>query len=155
MRAARVFLSLALRASASRAPFALAVAGALITCVRPALAGTYLDAAAVLLDESRRAGDFVQARLGDVQLAGLAQKLAEARVRAGREIPVPREVERAHPHLLLVLEATERAMAAAQDGEIKRFFHLILDARREEQTFRAILTQLHMNLPEVARCDRK
>lgn len=154
MIAVRMLLGLALRATRSRALAALVVIGTIVTCVRPAFAGTYLDAAAILLDESRRAGDFVQARLGDVQLAGLAQKLAEARVRAGREIPVPKEVERAHPHLLLVLEATERAMAAAQDGELKRFFHLILDARREEQTYRVILSQLHMNLPELVRCSK-
>jgi len=120
-----------------------------------ARAGTYLDSAALLLDESRRAGDYIQYHLGDVELAALAHKLAEARVKAGRETPVPGDVEKAHPHLLLALEAAERAMAAAQDGDAKRFFVLLVDARREEQMFRNVLGQQKLQVPELAKCERK
>jgi hypothetical protein len=120
-----------------------------------AFAGTYLDTAALLLDESRRSADFVQSHLGDVQLASVAHRLAEARVRAGRDVAVPKDVERAHPHLLLTLEAVERAMAAAEEGEAKRFMRLMVDARREEQTLRVILAQDHLALPDLQKCDRR
>jgi hypothetical protein len=75
--------------------------------------------------------------------------MAEARVKAGRQINVPREVQAAHPHLLLALEATERALAGAAEGEPQRFLKLITQARDEERTFRALLTQQKLSLPDV------
>ena len=120
-----------------------------------AYAGTYLDTAALLLDESRRGADFVMSHLGDVQLASLAHRLAEARIKLAREIPVPKDADRAHPHFLLTLEVAERALAAAEDGESKRFVQLVLEARQEEQTFRAVLSQQHFTLPDVQRCEKK
>lgn len=133
--------------------FALVVAAMLDA--GSALAGTYLDSAALLLDESRRSAEFVQSHLGDVQLTTLAHGLAEARVKAGREVAVPEDVSKAHPHFLLALEAFERALAAAQDREIKKFFQLLVEARREEQAFRALLAQQHLNLPDLTKCTRR
>jgi hypothetical protein len=126
-----------------------------LALAKQAQAGTYLDTAALLLDESRRGGEFVQRHLGDVQLATIAHRLAEARVKTGRDVTVPKDVEKAHPHLLLALEATERALAAAEEGEPKRFLRLILEARDEEQNFRSILGQQHLSVPDVQKCERK
>ncbi len=134
---------------------ALAAMGTLVCWMGKAFAGTYLDAAALLLDESRRASEFVQSHLSDVQLAAVAQRLAEARVRASREMAVPPDVDKAHPHLLLALESVERAMAAAREGEAKRFFHLMAQSRQEEENFRSQLSLQHKTLPELQRCERR
>ena len=115
----------------------------------PARAGTYLDAAALLLDETRRSSSFVQSHLTDMKLIEIAHQLAEARVKCGRAVVVPKEVDRAHPHLLLALEVSERAIAAALEGEPLRFLRLAVQARDEERTFRALLGEQKFTLPEL------
>jgi hypothetical protein len=121
----------------------------------PARAGTYLDTVALLLDESKRSGDFVQTHFPDKQLAVIAHQLAEARVKTGRAVMVPRDVEKAHPHLLLSLEAMERAMAAAEDQEGERFLKLIAQAREEESNYRALLGQQRLTVPDLEKCRRE
>jgi recombinational DNA repair ATPase RecF len=116
---------------------------------KSAWAGTYLQAAALLLDEARKSSDWINAHFGDVELAEVAHQLSEARVKAGRTLTVSKEVERAHPHFLLTLETSERAMAAAVDREGTRFLRLLGQARDEERTFRAILSQQRLTLPEI------
>jgi hypothetical protein len=116
-----------------------------------AWAGTYLQAAALLLDETKKSEDWINSHFGDVELAEIAHQLSEARVKAGRQLTVSKEVERAHPHLLLTLEVSERAMAAAVDREGTRFLRLLGQARDEERTFRAILTQQRQVLPDIDR----
>jgi hypothetical protein len=116
-----------------------------------ARASTYLEAAALLLDEAKKSSDWVQMHFGDVELAEIAHQLSEARVKAGRTLTVSKQVERAHPHLLLTLETCERAMAAAVDHEGTRFLRLAAQARDEERTFRAILTQQKLSVPEIDR----
>jgi hypothetical protein len=86
---------------------------------------------------------------GDTNLADVLHQLSEARVKVGRKLLVPKEADRAHPHLLLALEASERAMAAAQEGEAKHFLKLVAQALEEERTFRAILGQSNITLPEL------
>jgi hypothetical protein len=115
----------------------------------PARAGTYLDTAALLLDETHRTTSFLQYHLTDMKLVEIAHQLSEARVKCGRAVLVPKEVDRAHPHLLLALEAAERAIAAALDGEPERFVRLALQARDEERTFRALLGEQKFTLPEL------
>jgi hypothetical protein len=122
---------------------------------RIARAGTYLDTAALLLDETKRSAAFVQAHLPDVKLADIAHQLAEARVKTARTVFVPRDVERAHPHLLLTLEISERAMAAAMDGEPLKFLRFSVQAREEERTFRAILAQQKFVVPELEKDKEK
>jgi len=115
----------------------------------PARAGTYLDTAALLLDETRRSTSFIQLHLTDMKLVEIAHQLSEARVKCGRAVVVPKEVDKAHPHLLLALEVSERAIAAALDGEPLRFLRLALQARDEERTFRALLNEQKFTLPEL------
>ena len=115
----------------------------------PARAGTYLDTAALLLDETRRSASFLQLHLTDMKLVEIAHQLSEARVKCGRAVVVPKEVDKAHPHLLLALEVSERAIAAALDGEPERFLRLALQARDEERTFRALLNEQKFTLPEL------
>jgi hypothetical protein len=120
-----------------------------MTLAASAWAGTYLDSVALLLDESHRSAEWIQAHLSDAKLAAIAQLLADARVKSGREISVPHEVEKAHPHLLLSLEASERAMSAAAERDPQRFMRLLVQARDEERTFRAILAQQKFTVPDV------
>lgn len=128
------------------------MAFALCLATAPAAwAGTYLQAAALLLDETKKSEDWINAHFGDVELAEIAHQLSEARVKAGRQLTVSKEVERAHPHLLLTLETSERALAAAVDREGTRFLRLLAQARDEERTFRAILSQQHQTVPDIDR----
>jgi hypothetical protein len=115
----------------------------------PARAGTYLDTAALLLDETKRSADWMLTHSSDAKLAEIAHQLSEARVKSGRAVFVPKEVEKAHPHLLLTLEVFERALAAVLEGESERFVRLVLQAREEERTFRAILSLQKLTLPEL------
>jgi hypothetical protein len=121
----------------------------MLTWALPARAGAYLATAAILLDETRRSDDWMNGHYGDMQLADILHQLSEARVKCGRKLLVPKEADRAHPHLLLALEASERAMAAALDGEAKHFLHLLAQARDEERMFRALLGQQNITLPEL------
>ena len=120
-----------------------------LTLAASAWAGSYLDTAALLLDESHRSAEWMQTHLWDTKLATINHQLADARVKSGRAILVPREVEKAHPHLLLSLEALERAMAAAAEGEPQRFLRLLVQAREEERTFRSILSQQKFTVPDI------
>ena len=124
---------------------------AMLVFAAPASAGTYLSTAALLLDETRRSDEWMQWHYGDTNLADILHQLSEARVKCGRKLLVPKEADRAHPHLLLALEASERAMAAALDGESKHFLKLVAQALEEERTFRAILSQQNLSLPDLDR----
>ena len=125
-----------------------------ITVATAARAGTYLDTAALLLDGSHRSTEWVRTHLWDDTLATIAHELSEARVKSGRAMSVPHEVAKAHPHLLLSLEASERAMAAAAEGERRRFLQLVAQAREEERTFREILGQQKFAVPDVLKDTR-
>lgn len=114
-----------------------------------ASAGSYLNRAALLFAESRRANDWVLANLDDKELAEVAHAAAAARVKAARGMSVPKEVVPMHPHLLLSLESTERALAAASAGEAERVLLLVRTSRDEEAHFRAQLAKAKLTLPTV------
>jgi hypothetical protein len=121
----------------------------MVVVARSAHAGSYLVTAALLLDETRRGSDWVLTHSNDPKLAAIAHQLSEARVKCGRAVEVPKEAEKAHPHLLLALESSERALAALLEGESERFVRLVLQAREEERLFRVILGQQRISLPDV------
>ncbi|APR79392.1 Hypothetical protein A7982_04739 [Minicystis rosea] len=115
----------------------------------PVRAGSYLDRAALMLDEARREGDMLQPRTHDKEMVLVVKTLAEARARVGRKMEVPASVAKAHPHLLLVLENCERAADAAADGNFKKFMEHLMIARDEDRTFRVIIGELGYTLPEA------
>jgi hypothetical protein len=131
--------------------FFLSFVLAMVMLAAPARAGSYLASAALLLDETRRSDEWMSWHYGDMSLADILHQMSEARVKCGRKLLVPKEADRAHPHLLLALEASERAMAAALEGESKHFLKLVAQALEEERTFRAILSQDNQTLPELDR----
>lgn len=119
-----------------------------------AWANAYLDTAALLLDETKRSVAWVERRFYDKELIEIAHELAEARVKAGRRMSVHKNADRAHPHLLLTLETIERALFAAKNGDTKRFLRLLRLAREEERTYRELLQQAKMTLPEIEKPQR-
>jgi hypothetical protein len=132
-----------------RHALSLLLALPLLTAALPAWAGSYLDRAAILLDEARKEGDLLQPRTFDKELVLLVKTLAEARAKVGRKMEVPAQVTKAHPHLLLVLENYVRAADAADEGNFKKFMEHLNAARDEERNFRAILRELGYALPDV------
>jgi hypothetical protein len=133
----------------TRRLFALFTFAFALALASPAWAGSYLDRAALLLDEARREGDMLQPRTNDKEMVLVIKTLAEARAKVGRKMEVPAVVAKAHPHLLLVLENCERAADAASEGNFKKFMEHLMAARDEERTFRALLAELGYALPEA------
>jgi hypothetical protein len=120
-------------------------AGALLAL--PALAGSYLNRAALLISEGKREGDYLRSRFSDKELARIIHRLATARVEAASAMLVPKEVVQAHPHLLLVFENYERAADAAENVQAEHFLLFLQRANDEERTFRAVLKQLGWEIP--------
>jgi hypothetical protein len=129
--------------------FAMLALAFVLALAPSAWAGSYLDRAALLLDEARREGDMLQPRTNDKEMVLVVKALAEARARIGRKMDVPAAVAKAHPHLLLVLENCERAADAAAEGNFKKFMEHLLAARDEDRTFRAVIAELGYTLPEL------
>lgn len=125
------------------------IAGAGLLWAVPALAGSYLDRASLLVRSASKDADYLRAHLTDRELARVVHRVAEARLQAASKMQVPKEVAQAHPHLLLVLENYERAAQAATEGKTQRFLILQQRARDEERTLRGILKQLGWSLPEA------
>ena len=133
-----------------RFAFALLVSLSFVfTWVLPAWAGSYLDRAALMLDQAHTEGDLLQPRTFDKELVLVIKAMAETRARVARKMEVPAAVTKAHPHMLLVLENYERAASAAGDGNFKKFAEHLYAAREEERTFRVILKELGYVLPNL------
>jgi hypothetical protein len=125
------------------------LATAALCVAAPAQAGSYLDRAALLLDQSRKEGDMLQPRTYDKELATMIRALAEARNKAARGMEVPAAIAKAHPHLMLVLENWERAVESALAGNFKRFMEHLIICRNEDQAFRALVAELGFAVPNV------
>jgi hypothetical protein len=114
-----------------------------------AWAGSYLDRASLMLDETRKEGDLLQPRTHDRELVLVIQALAEARAKVASKMECPASVARAHPHFLLVLANSERAADAAAQGNFKKFMEYLSIARTEDRTFRAMIAELGYALPDL------
>jgi hypothetical protein len=132
-----------------RAALASLLSLSLFAFVLPAWAGSYLDRAALMLDQARKEGDMLQPRTFDKELVLVIKTMAEARARVGRKMEVPAAVAKAHPHLLLVFENCIRAADAAEEGNFRKFMEHLQAARDEDRNFRAILKELGFSLPDV------
>lgn len=123
--------------------------GLVLAVTAPALAGTYLSRAALLVSGSSREANYLRARFSDKELARVVQRLAQARLDTANAMTVPKEVANAHPHLLLILENHVQAAEAATRGEGEKFNVFFQKALDEERTFRAVLKNHGWTLPEV------
>jgi hypothetical protein len=109
----------------------------------------WLVRAAILLDETKRAQDWIGAHPSDVDLAALALEIAEARSAAAERIPAPVGVKNAHMHLLLVLENTTASFDAAVRGDGKKAAQRMAAARTEEQTMNSALDAAKVKIPSL------
>jgi hypothetical protein len=114
-----------------------------------AFAGSYLDRAALLLDEGRRGVELAKTHTTDRETLLVVKALTEARLKAARKMNVPAAVQSAHPHLMLVLENQDRALDAALAGNHKKLAECLVTASDEERTFRSLIKQLGYSLPKV------
>ncbi len=134
--------------TASRRALLLSLGAAALLVTASAFAGTYLNSAALLLQQGSHEAEYLRARINDKDLAELIHKLADARLEAAKGMLVPKEVVQAHPHLLLTLENYERAADSATRGEMEKFLVYQQHARDEDRTFRGVLKQFGYSLPE-------
>jgi hypothetical protein len=125
---------------------------ALLLASRSAWAGPYLNTASLLLREALQSAEWVRSNLSDKEMADVVHRIAVARADAAAHMPVPKEVERAHPHLLLTLANIERATDAASRSDVSAFLRHLDAARGESRTFKAVLEQLHLSLPSSREC---
>ncbi len=113
-----------------------------------ALAGSYLDRVELLITRASEDSDYLRARITDKELARVIHQMAEARLRAAEKMEIPAEAAQAHPHVLLVLEAHERAAEAATRRDASRFLVMLNKAWDEERILRGVLKELGFPLPE-------
>lgn len=132
-----------------RRAFFLGVLVLAVTVAAPALAGTYLSRAALLVSGGARELNYLRARFSDKELARVVQRLAQTRLDTAGSMTVPKEVTNAHPHLLLVLENHVQAAEAATRGEGEKFNVFFQRALDEERTFRAVLKNHGWTLPDA------
>jgi hypothetical protein len=123
-------------------------ASALLLVATEALAGSYLNRAHLLIRHAMKEMEYLRSRVNDKELARVVHQLAQARLDAARTMTVPPEVAMAHPHVLLVLEACERAAQAAVDGAAEKFMVFYQKALDEERTLRSVLKKLGWSLPD-------
>jgi hypothetical protein len=123
--------------------------GLVLAVTAPALAGTYLSRAALLVSGGAREINYLRARFSDKELARVVQRLAQARLDTANAMTVPKEVANAHPHLLLILENHVQAAEAAARGEGEKFNVFFQKALDEERTFRAVLKNHGWTLPDA------
>ena len=114
-----------------------------------AFAGSYLDRAALLVNEASHECNVLRIRLGDKEFARVVHAMSQSRLETATHMQVPKEIALAHPHLLMVLENYERASDAAEHGEAQRFMVLLQKATEEERIFRSIIEQLGWALPKI------
>jgi hypothetical protein len=122
---------------------------ALGTVARPAAAGTYLEAAGLLVGANRRDAEALRKRPTDKDLAKVIHTVASARSTAAADMVVPEKVAKAHPHLLLTLAKIERAALAAREGNVKVLLEQLDAARTEETLFRSVLKELGFSLGDA------
>lgn len=126
-----------------------AMAAMIAFAADPALAGSYLDRAALLLDEVKREVELVKSRTSDKELLLVVKALTEARLKVARKMNVPAKVVDAHPHLMLVLENHDRSIDALTSGNMKKYAECLINLADEEKTFRNLIKEAGYALPKV------
>lgn len=137
-----------LETSPARRWFLQCALASVLTC-SIAWGGSYLTRAALLVQGAERDAEALRRRLTDKDLAEVVHRVAVARVAAAREMTVPKDVVPAHPHVLLVLEAYERAADGALRSDSEAFLVALARARSETVTLRSVLKQLGWELPDL------
>lgn len=111
----------------------------------------WLVRAALLLDETKRAQDWIGSHPVDLGLASLASDLAELRSQLAVKLAVPDKVKQAHMHLLLVLENTTAAFDAKVRVDEKKAAQRMAAARAEENTLNLALDAVKLKIPPLSK----
>jgi hypothetical protein len=109
----------------------------------------YLSRAAILLDETKRAQDWVGGHPGDRGLASMAFDIADLRNQLAAKIAAPPQAKQAHMHLLLALENTAASFDATVRGDDKKAAQRMAAARTEEQTLYLALEGAKLKMPVI------
>lgn len=127
----------------------VAAAAVVALAARGGVAGSYLDRAALMLEEGKKEIEMVKTRTGDKELLLVVKTMTEARLKVARKMNVPAKVVDAHPHLMLVLENFDRALDSLVSGNLKKYAECLINAADEEKTFKNLLKEAGYALPKV------
>ena len=127
----------------------VAAAAVVALAARGGVAGSYLDRAALMLDEGKKEIEMVKTRTGDKELLLVVKTMTEARLKVARKMNVPAKVVDAHPHLMLVLENFDRALDSLVSSNLKKYAECLINAADEEKTFKNLLKEAGYALPKV------
>ncbi len=111
----------------------------------------YLQRLVLVLDGVRRTMRWVEMHPGNEALARFSLPLAQQYVAMiGHMIP-PTELRLLHPHLILVAENAECAIAAEAAGDGRGYHNHVRTVREELRTLESVLHHLAVELPEIPR----
>lgn len=111
----------------------------------------YLQRLVLVLDGIRRTLRWVEMHPGNEPLARFSLPLAQEYVAMIGHMTPPLELRLLHPHLLLVAENAECAIAAQGAGDAGRYRAHLRTVREELRTLESVLHHLEVELPEIPR----
>jgi hypothetical protein len=112
---------------------------------------SYLAQLSMMLEGARRLILWTETYPNESDFARFAHPLAEQYVEMAGHLVPPKKLVVVHPHLLLVVENVERAIAAAASGDLPAFRLRVRTVREEVSNLESVLKQLKLRLPELAR----
>lgn len=132
----------------------LVAAAAIASPAAPARADDsrdYLAKLALVLDGLRRTLIWVETNPTNRELARFAHSLSEHYVEMAGHMTPPAELRMVHPHLIIVAENTERAVAAAAEDDVRTMRARAHTVREELRTLDGVLAHLRVRLPQISR----
>ena len=106
----------------------------------------YLNRARLMLDFAVRTNEYVRQRLMDKELASFAHTMVEKNVLEAEKITPPSSLSLLHPHLLHVLENTERALSYAKKEDFAKYRKQLRTLKKELQLLEAIAERERIDL---------
>ncbi len=100
----------------------------------------------LMIDYAVRLDDYVRGHLGDKKLAAYAQIMSEKSVDQAERMTPPEMYKTVHPHLLIVLENTERSFFYASKGDMAKYRYYQRTLKKELQTLEALAEREHLDL---------
>ena len=104
-----------------------------------------------MLDGLRRTLIWVEMNPTNHELARFAHSLSAHYVEMSGHMTPPAELRMVHPHLIIVAENTERAVAAAAEDDVRTMRLRARTVREELRTLDGVLTHLRVRLPQIPR----
>ena len=135
-----------------RISLAIGVLGLTLATTRAAQAENhreYVNEYVLLLDWVNRSDMWMRGHLEDLTLCRMAHSVAERQVELVRRITPPPEFVAIHPHLLLVMENTERMYAYAAAGNRAAFRRHYRIVQEEQRLITELLQAEGHFMPEI------